>query len=338
MTISPKYRRIVGMNIPTIGDIAVIIEKLKNLKEKETVFIKDKFKDVSVEECRKNLATAHIRKPIKYTGSIEELIKAATGLDVKLPEKELLMDDLLVLGSGDMPTKTLEKVVPTLPIDELRRLLNEFLPELLLNTEISADNKRYLQQIKKSLSRELERKEKCKNGTAKIIETIKKIKLLRGMPKGDWPKKIKDLINEIVRLLFPYWDYLKGKGSLGEKEQSSIEALIRAGKPSYLDMVTQELEKIKYKMEIEAKQKDSDKPAGKEQDIPPTKDKKKKAKIACLFKKIIGWIFKKTSHVIGAVIIAIIGGLIVAILVDIFADFGWIERIKAVIYKILQLN
>ncbi len=57
-----------------------------------------------------------------------------------------------------------------------------------------------------------------------------------------------------------------------------------------------------------------------------------------IVKKITGWIFKKTSHVIGAVIIAIIVGLIVAILVDIFADFGWIERIKAVIYKILQLN
>ncbi len=75
-------------------------------------------------------------------------------------------------------------------------------------------------------------------------------------------------------------------------------------------------------------------PSETEQDIAPSKDKKKKAKIACLFKKIIGWIFKKTSHVIGAVIIAII----VVILVDIFADFGWIERIKAVIYKILQLN
>ncbi len=81
-----------------------------------------------------------------------------------------------------------------------------------------------------------------------------------------------------------------------------------------------------------------EKPAETGQDIPPAKDKKKKAKIACLFKKIIGWIFKKTSHVIGSVIIAIIGGLIVVILVDIFADFGWIERIKAVIYKILQLN
>ncbi len=97
-------------------------------------------------------------------------------------------------------------------------------------------------------------------------------------------------------------------------------------------------ELLKGEAEKRCKEASAEKPAETKQDIPPAKGKKKKAKIASLFKKIFGWIFKKTSHVIGAVIIAIIGGLIVAILVDIFADFGWIERIKAVIYKILQLN
>lgn len=53
---------------------------------------------------------------------------------------------------------------------------------------------------------------------------------------------------------------------------------------------------------------------------------------------LIGCLFEKTSNLIGAIIVAIIGGLIVAILIDIFGDFGWIERIKSVIYKILQLN
>lgn len=45
-------------------------------------------------------------------------------------------------------------------------------------------------------------------------------------------------------------------------------------------------------------------------------------------KKIIGWIFKKTSNFICAVIITVVGTVIAAIVVDIFADFGWIERIK----------
>ena len=46
------------------------------------------------------------------------------------------------------------------------------------------------------------------------------------------------------------------------------------------------------------------------------------------FRKIIGWIFKKTSHFICAIIVAVIATIIAAIIVDIFADFGWIERIK----------
>lgn len=56
-----------------------------------------------------------------------------------------------------------------------------------------------------------------------------------------------------------------------------------------------------------------------------------------MFKRISGWIFKKTWHVIVAIIVAIIGSLIAAILLDIFGDFGWLERIKAFIYNILQL-
>jgi len=57
-----------------------------------------------------------------------------------------------------------------------------------------------------------------------------------------------------------------------------------------------------------------------------------------MFKRIIGWIFKKTWHLIVAIIVAIIGSFIAAILIDIFGDFGWIERIKAFIYNILQLE
>lgn len=49
-----------------------------------------------------------------------------------------------------------------------------------------------------------------------------------------------------------------------------------------------------------------------------------KAKIVSLLKKTIAWIFKETWHFV----FTIIGGLIVAILIYIFREFGWFERIK----------
>jgi len=46
-------------------------------------------------------------------------------------------------------------------------------------------------------------------------------------------------------------------------------------------------------------------------------------------KKITGWIFKKTSHLICALIVAVVAAIIAAIIIDILADFGLLERIKA---------
>ena len=54
----------------------------------------------------------------------------------------------------------------------------------------------------------------------------------------------------------------------------------------------------------------------------------------CWIKKIAGCIFKKTRHFIGAISVS----LIVAVLIAIFGEFGWLERIKAFIYNILQLE
>ncbi|MBN2018824.1 MAG: hypothetical protein JW749_01215 [Sedimentisphaerales bacterium] len=53
-------------------------------------------------------------------------------------------------------------------------------------------------------------------------------------------------------------------------------------------------------------------------------------------KRIPGWIFEKTSHLIGAIIVATIGSIIAAILIDILADFGWIQSIKGFIYHIFR--
>ncbi|MBW8039451.1 MAG: biotin transporter BioY [Planctomycetes bacterium] len=74
----------------------------------------------------------------------------------------------------------------------------------------------------------------------------------------------------------------------------------------------------------------SKKPAGAEGNNAPDKCQ--------IIKRITGWIFKKTSHFIWTLIVSIIAGLIVAVLVDIFGEFGWLERIKAFIYNILQLE
>ena len=62
-------------------------------------------------------------------------------------------------------------------------------------------------------------------------------------------------------------------------------------------------------------------------------EKKSKAsgKVFEFFKKIIAWVFKKTSHLIFTIIV----GIIVTILIDICGDFGWLDNIKAFIYKIL---
>jgi uncharacterized protein YggT (Ycf19 family) len=51
-------------------------------------------------------------------------------------------------------------------------------------------------------------------------------------------------------------------------------------------------------------------------------------------KRIISWIFAKTSHFILTVIGAIVVAVIAAIVVDIFADFGWLQSIKEFIRSI----
>jgi len=58
-------------------------------------------------------------------------------------------------------------------------------------------------------------------------------------------------------------------------------------------------------------------------------------KVTSQLKNIIGWIFKKTWHLICAIIIAVVAAIIAAIIVDIFADLGWIEWIKTIFHNIL---
>ena len=98
---------------PTVKKIVEIIEKLRILKEKQAAFVNAKGKALDSDKLAEGLATCHIRKPLKYSGSIEELIKGAAGLDANLSEQEpLMMEDIL----AGRPTKTLEKVIQTLSI------------------------------------------------------------------------------------------------------------------------------------------------------------------------------------------------------------------------------
>jgi hypothetical protein len=64
----------------------------------------------------------------------------------------------------------------------------------------------------------------------------------------------------------------------------------------------------------------------------PAEIEQKAAPAKCwgIIKRIPGWIFKKTSHFI----LTVIGAVIVTIVVDIFADFGWLQSIKIIIYNI----
>jgi hypothetical protein len=59
-------------------------------------------------------------------------------------------------------------------------------------------------------------------------------------------------------------------------------------------------------------------------------------KARSLPRRIIGWTFKKTSHFVGAIVLAVIATIFAAVIVDILADFGWIGRIKEFIYGLLM--
>lgn len=65
-----------------------------------------------------------------------------------------------------------------------------------------------------------------------------------------------------------------------------------------------------------------------------TKPDTTRAKCWRLVRKITGWIFKKTSHFIFAIFVAVVVAVIAAIVVDVLADFGWLERIKSFIYDL----
>ena len=90
-----------------------------------------------------------------------------TEIKQKIPANEKLSKFL-----GTHPTQLLEKKLRQSSVVELQRWLNEVIPKLLADNEILSTQKQHLHQIKNSVSRELERKEKHKGHAAKILETM----------------------------------------------------------------------------------------------------------------------------------------------------------------------
>ena len=77
-----------------------------------------------------------------------------------------------------------------------------------------------------------------------------------------WQENIQPLIREVDKLLFPHWDYLTLYGSWFFAEKIHIEAAIKSTDPSALDEVVRELDKIRYKIQVESKQSAPKEPAG----------------------------------------------------------------------------
>jgi hypothetical protein len=70
-----------------------------------------------------------------------------------------------------------------------------------------------------------------------------------------WIDNIQPLIDEVDKLLSPFWDYLNANGSWGAGEQLRIETAIQAQDSTELDEVIRELDKVRYQVEKELNQK-----------------------------------------------------------------------------------
>lgn len=274
------------MIYPEPKDIAEIIKKLKLLKKKEVDFINKKiivpsdepvdipFDELSVNEFFEKLKDAGVGYKIL---SVEEYMGAVVRAAIKggdippgftFKSKETPLEEFI--GGVELFLRNRMSVFPN---SVLQELLDHAIPKIYKGNEISiTDGQGVLTEegkrlsglrdsIRSELRRRKTRRERKKDSMAKLIATLNEYEKIRKKPKEYWPKNILDLMNKIAILLFPYKEYFKENGSWGEKEQFTIEFYIEEGHPEWLEYVIQELEKIKFKMEIEAKQSAPQKPA-----------------------------------------------------------------------------
>jgi len=195
----------------------------------------DKLKILKVKE----MGFENFILPVDEPGSREEseakqLIRTVAGCDA-----DLSTEDHLSLLSGRNP---ITEKIPTLSINALRRLLR------VVSKVFKEDMIQEIQNDQSIFTKEGERLYKIRNSISLELQSKKR--------------------NKIDTLLHVYWDYLKEEGSWGKDKQAYIKGAIESELPSELDNVIHELEKIKYKMEVEAKQPTPKKPAETEQTAP----------------------------------------------------------------------
>jgi len=235
------------MVIPTVKSLSEIVAKLKRLQTKS-----ENIEDIPLEfpKCK-----GTDNRPF----SIEQLVKAAGGHGPGLSKEELKSPEVVVkLTMLFSPVGTVLSRLPTLSIDKLKELLNDVIPKLLADNSVPKT-----EEMPESISsigdpaggsffRDTEAGRNLKFIRSYVEHQIEKniedAKITR------WAKHIQPLIDEIDRLLFPYWDYLIAYGSWRGDEKTIIESAIKSADPKGLGEVIKELEKIKYKIQVGSQQ------------------------------------------------------------------------------------
>ena len=183
--------------------------------------------------------------------------------------------DLILSPLRELSCKVMA-ILPTLSMDTLRKLLEDVIPRLLCDDTVPKVKKK-VWHGESPFTEEAQRlhfiQEAIEQQIEKNIEEAKEVR---------WLKHIRPLIDEIERLLFPFWDYLKKHGSYGRNQNVVFMKIIRQGRLPSLAEVIRELERIKYKLEVESKQPTHEKPAETEQNIPT-----KRCGIKARLKKVV---------------------------------------------------
>ena len=161
---------------------------------------------------------------------------------------------ILQAGTGQVKTMLFPTIRNIVEIIKKLKILQTKVIDLINKKSIVLDDQVSGIVEGLSISSKVQQKEETKDNIAKILKTMQQAEIIRMQRKRNWPEDIKRLMNEIIVSLFPYLDFLKEKGTSGKWEQASIEYYIKSGKPSDLDDMIHEIEKIKHKMEVESQQ------------------------------------------------------------------------------------
>jgi len=237
------------MLCPTIKNISEIIEKLKELQ----------ITIANIEDMP--LEFPEYKKTDDKSLTVEQLISLAAGHGhglsddkfAKMVESSPETLNLLIVPQA-VSSRIVEKL-PTLPMDTLKKLLEDDIPRLLCDDTVPKVKKQVLHN-ESFFTKEGQSLHFIQEAIKRQIEkNIEEAKVSR------WQKHVRPLIDKIERLLFPFWDYIKEYSSYGCYANVVIMEIIRNGLLSSLPEVIREFERIKYKMEVESKQRVPEEPS-----------------------------------------------------------------------------